>query len=357
MIEEAKKHSTKPEWTKEEDDLLSELVKTHGTKDFLMISQLLKTRGEKPWAQRWYTVLRPRSQDLGWTEQEDQKIIDWVRDHGENDWKGVKSLFPGRKRVQIEFRWKSTLRNIIDFKSIENKKERDPEREPERDQEHGAEQDPDHNKQVAEDVKNQDAEHEEMAASPEIIHEEDYGEADDESEESEHMVRLQEGDSQESVQEYEVPSQDEEEHSQDESEQRMIDESRKRTIKGEFKRLENKIQQFEEEFCNFKEDIDKRLDKIELRLLRFVIDNKTDSKVKTSSDYDTNGQLEFIQRELTKIESTRKASFDRPCAVYENGSAVKNITDEVKPPKKSWRKRVHISNENWPKIIKKKAES
>lgn len=62
--------------TKEEDDLVVELVMKHGPKNWSFIAKHLPGRIGKQCRERWHNHLNPDIRKERWTEQEDQAIIE-----------------------------------------------------------------------------------------------------------------------------------------------------------------------------------------------------------------------------------------------------------------------------------------
>ncbi len=48
-----------------------------------------------------------------WTMDEDKILIDWITEHGSNDWKSCSKLLPGRTGKQIRERWINSLNPLL----------------------------------------------------------------------------------------------------------------------------------------------------------------------------------------------------------------------------------------------------
>jgi hypothetical protein len=106
-------------WTEDEDSQLKVAVQTHGGKDWGAISALVPGRTEKQCYNRWHDVLHPSNGRANgskgkWTEEQDSKLKDAVKTHGDKDWVAMSALVPGLTRAQCNNRWKDALDPSID---------------------------------------------------------------------------------------------------------------------------------------------------------------------------------------------------------------------------------------------------
>lgn len=100
-------------WTYEEDQKLIELHKQYG-KQWGVIAQHIKTRTASQVAARWEKCLDPALTKGPFTQEEDQLIIDYVKQNGPQNWPGLCELLKNRSPKQCRERWFNHLDpNII----------------------------------------------------------------------------------------------------------------------------------------------------------------------------------------------------------------------------------------------------
>lgn len=93
-----------PAWTSEQDQSLIELVHEYG-ENWPVIVEHMKGQTIDAIATRWKNCLNPELIKGSFLEDEDQRIIQFVAEHGENKWSEIIRVLPNRTMKQCRERW------------------------------------------------------------------------------------------------------------------------------------------------------------------------------------------------------------------------------------------------------------
>ncbi|XP_014753766.1 transcription factor MYB3R-1 isoform X2 [Brachypodium distachyon] len=103
------RRSTKGNWTPEEDDILSRAVQTYNGKNWKKIAECFPDRTDVQCLHRWQKVLNPELIKGPWSKEEDEVIVDMVRKYGPKKWSTIAQALPGRIGKQCRERWHNHL--------------------------------------------------------------------------------------------------------------------------------------------------------------------------------------------------------------------------------------------------------
>ncbi|CAF4296416.1 unnamed protein product [Rotaria socialis] len=102
-------------WIKDEDDRLKEFINLNGgMKDWSRISKYVGNgRTDAQCQHRWERFLDPSITKGPWTDEEDKKVIELVRDYGARQWSLIAKELKGRVGKQCRERWHNHLNPAI----------------------------------------------------------------------------------------------------------------------------------------------------------------------------------------------------------------------------------------------------
>ncbi|XP_077210948.1 transcription factor MYB3R-1-like isoform X2 [Tasmannia lanceolata] len=100
-------------WSKEEDDMIVELVNRYGAKKWSTIAQALPGRIGKQCRERWHNHLNPAINREAWTQEEELALIHAHQIYG-NKWAELTKFLPGRTDNAIKNHWNSSVKKKLD---------------------------------------------------------------------------------------------------------------------------------------------------------------------------------------------------------------------------------------------------
>uniref|UniRef100_A0A7N0V6Z4 Uncharacterized protein n=1 Tax=Kalanchoe fedtschenkoi TaxID=63787 RepID=A0A7N0V6Z4_KALFE len=107
------RRSTKGQWTAEEDEILSKAVQRFKGKNWKKIAECFKDRTDVQCLHRWQKVLNPELIKGPWSKEEDEVIVQLVSQYGAKKWSTIAQHLPGRIGKQCRERWHNHLNPAI----------------------------------------------------------------------------------------------------------------------------------------------------------------------------------------------------------------------------------------------------
>ncbi|XP_016508080.2 transcription factor MYB3R-1-like [Nicotiana tabacum] len=103
------RRSTKGQWTTEEDEILRKAVQRFKGKNWKKIAECFKDRTDVQCLHRWQKVLNPELVKGPWSKEEDEVIVELVKKYGPKKWSTIAQHLPGRIGKQCRERWHNHL--------------------------------------------------------------------------------------------------------------------------------------------------------------------------------------------------------------------------------------------------------
>ncbi|GAU21201.1 hypothetical protein TSUD_11180, partial [Trifolium subterraneum] len=107
------RRSTKGQWTPEEDETLRLAVQRFQGKNWKKIAECFKDRTDVQCLHRWQKVLNPELVKGPWSKEEDEVMIELVNKYGPKKWSTIAQHLPGRIGKQCRERWHNHLNPAI----------------------------------------------------------------------------------------------------------------------------------------------------------------------------------------------------------------------------------------------------
>jgi myb proto-oncogene protein len=87
------------------DELLKKVVEQYGAKNWKKVASFLKDRTDVQCLHRWQKVLNPNLVKGPWTKEEDEIVIEMVKRYGPRNWSAIAQHLPGRIGKQCRERY------------------------------------------------------------------------------------------------------------------------------------------------------------------------------------------------------------------------------------------------------------
>ena len=107
-------------FTSQEDEIIMQFVKEHGPQNWPLIKNFLPARSPKQCRERWCNHLSPNVSKKEWTSDEDNFIFKAVMQFGPK-WSNIAKLIPGRTDNSIKNRFNSSIMKRIFYDPITGK--------------------------------------------------------------------------------------------------------------------------------------------------------------------------------------------------------------------------------------------
>lgn len=105
-------------WTREEDELLKQLVNYHGENNWVLVSKFINNRNVRQCKERWNNYLSPRINTSPWTPEEDRILMLKYLEFG-NQWSILSRFFKNRTYSSVKNRFLTIKR--LEEKTVKKK--------------------------------------------------------------------------------------------------------------------------------------------------------------------------------------------------------------------------------------------
>ena len=109
VTQKEKEEQKRGKWEPEEDVLLTKYVHLYQFKNWKKVAEKIKGRTPIQCLHRWTKILQPGLVKGPWTEEENQKLREWVKIQGPTKWTLCSETIPGRSGKQCREHWNNSL--------------------------------------------------------------------------------------------------------------------------------------------------------------------------------------------------------------------------------------------------------
>lgn len=99
-------------WSNDEDEKLLEWVKNNGPNKWSVCAENIPGRSGKQCRERWFNNLNPNVKKGNWTTEEDNLIFRGYLEHG-SSWSRIAKELQGRTENSVKNRFYSTVRKLL----------------------------------------------------------------------------------------------------------------------------------------------------------------------------------------------------------------------------------------------------